>query len=119
MRKGSDIMMQDYSHIANLLGGSGVDPQKRKEIIKMVERLCNMYQDADSHAKKNAKAYQELLNRNRDLEKRLAEAVTEKPDFSKYAYLVESESYKKLEKIRKILEPDADDYDYEDYGEDR
>ena len=111
--------MQDYSRIANLLGGSGVDPQKRKEIIKMVERLCNMYQDADSRATKNAMANQELLNRNRELEKKLAEAVTGNSDFSKYAYLVESESYKKLEKIRKILEPNVDDYDYEDWGEDR
>ena len=109
-------MMQDYSRIANLLGGSGVDPQKRKEIIKMVERLCNMYQEADSRATKNAKVYQELLNRNRDLEKKLAEAVTGKPDFSKYAYLVESESYKKLEQIREIV---REDFDWEEfYGED-
>lgn len=109
-------MMQDYSRIANLLGGSGVDPQKRKEIIKMVERLCNMYQEADSRATKTAIQYQELLNRNRELEKKLAEAVTGKPDFSKYAYLVESESYKKLEQIREIV---REDFDWEEfYGED-
>lgn len=109
-------MMQDYSRIANLLGGSGVDPKKRKEILKMVERLCNMYQDADSRATKNAIAYQELLNRNRELEKKLAEAVTGKPDFGKYAYLVESDSYKKLEKIREIVK---EDFDWEEfYGED-
>ena len=110
-------MMKMYSQIANLLGGSSVDPQKRKEIIKMVERLCNMYQDADSRATKNAMMYQELLSRNRDLEKKLAEAVTGKPDFSKYTYLVESESYKKLEKIREIVKEDFDREEF--YGDDR
>lgn len=116
MGKENEIMMQDYSRIANLFGGSGVDPKKRKEILKMVERLCNMYQDADSRATKTARQYQELLNRNRDLEKKLAEAVTGKPDFGKYAYLVESESYKKLEKIREIVK---EDFDWEEfYGED-
>ena len=108
--------MQDYSRIANLLGGSGVDPKKRKEILKMVERLCSMYQDADSRATKNAMAYQELLNRNRELEKKLAEAVTGKPDFGKYAYLVESDSYKKLEQIREIVRQDTDWEEF--YGED-
>ena len=112
-------MMKMYSQIANLLGGSGVDPHKRKEIIKMVERLCNMYEEADSRATKTAREYQGLVKRNRELEKKIAESVTGKSDFSKYAYLVESESYKKLEKIREILEPDADDYDYEDWGDDR
>ena len=108
--------MQDYSRIANLLGGSGVDPKKRKEILKMVERLCSMYQDADSRATKNAMAYQEILNRNRELEKKLAEAVTGKPDFGKYAYLVESDSYKKLEQIREIVRQDTDWEEF--YGED-
>ena len=111
--------MKEYSQIANLLGGSGIDPHKRKEIIKMVERLCGMYEHADKSWTKTVEENQKLIERNRELEKKLSEVVTGKPDFGKYAYLVESESYKKLEKIREILEPDADDYDYEDYGEDR
>ena len=112
-------MMKMYSQIANLLGGSGVDPHKRKEIIRMVEKLCNMYKHADESWEKTLEENQKLIERNRELEKKLAEAVTGKSDFSKYAYLVESESYKKLEKTREILEPDADDYDYEDWGDDR
>lgn len=112
-------MLKEYSQIANLLGGSGVEPHKRKEIIRMVEKLCNMYEHADESWTKTVEENQKLIERNRELEKKLAEAVTGKPDFGKYAYLVESDSYKKLEKIREILESDADSYDYEDYGEDR
>lgn len=111
--------MKEYSQIANLLGGSGVDIKKRKEIIRIVERLCKMYQEEKGYAERTAEVNRELSDRNNELEKKLAEAVTGKPDFGKYAYLVESESYKKLEKIREILEPDASAYDYEDYGEDR
>ena len=108
---------KEYSQIANLLGGSGVDIKKRKEIIRIVERLCDMYDEEKGYAERIAKINQELYDRNSELEKKLAEAVTGKPDFGKYAYLVESESYKKLEKIREILEHDA--YDYEDWGDDR
>ena len=112
-------MMKMYSQIANLLGGSGVDPHKRKEILKMVERLCNMYEHADESWTKTAEENQKLIGRNRELEKKLAEVVTGNPDFSKYSYLLESKSYKKLEKIREILESDANDHDYEDWGDDR
>lgn len=109
-------MMQDYSRIANLLGGSGVDPKKRKEIIKIVERLCKMYEHADESWTKTVEENQKLIERNRDLEKKLTEAVTGKPDFGKYAYLVESDSYKKLEQIRDIVRQDTDWEEF--YGED-
>lgn len=85
----------------------------------MVERLCDMYEHADNSWTRTVEENQKLIERNRELEKKLAEAVTGKPDFSKYAYLVESESYKKLEKIGEILEPDSDSYDYEDWGDGR
>lgn len=111
--------MKEYSQIANLLGGSGVDIKKRKEILQIVKNLCRMYEHADESWMRNVEENQKLIERNRELEKKLAEAVTGKPDFGKYAYLVESESYKKLEKIREILEPDSDSYDYEDWGDDR
>lgn len=111
-------MLKEYSQIANLLGGSGVDIKKRKEIIRIVEKLCDMYEHANESWMRNVEENQKLIERNSELEKKLAEVVTGKPDFGKYAYLVESESYKKLEKIREILEPDADDYDYEDWGDD-
>ena len=111
--------MKEYSQIANLLGGSGVDIKKRKEILQIVKSLCQMYDHADESWTKTIEENQKLIERNRELEKKLSEAVTGKPDFGKYAYLVESESYKKLEKIREILEPNADSYDYEDWGDDR
>lgn len=111
--------MKEYSQIANLLGGSGVDSNKRKEILQIVKNLCRMYDHADNSWTRTVEENQKLIERNRELEKKLAEAVTGKPDFSKYAYLVESESHKKLEKIKDILEHDSDSYDYEDYGEDR
>lgn len=111
--------MKEYSQIANLLGGSGVDIKKRKEIIRIVERLCKMYQEEKGYSERTTKINQELSDQNRELKKQLAEAITGKPDFGKYAYLVESESYKKLEKIREILESDDDSCDYEDYGDDR
>lgn len=111
--------MKEYSQIANLLGGSGVDSHKRKEILQIVKNLCRMYDHADNSWTRTVEENQKLIERNRELEKKLAEAVAGKPDFSKYAYLVESESYKKLEKIREILEPDSDSYDYEDWGDDR
>lgn len=111
--------MKEYSQIANLLGGSGVDIKKRKEILQIVRSLCEMYEHADESWMRNVEENQKLIERNRELEKKLAEAVTGKPDFSKYAYLVESESYKKLEKIREILGTDSDAYDYEDWGDDR
>lgn len=111
--------MKEYSQIANLLGGSGVDIKKRKEILQIVKSLCQMYDHADESWTKTVNENQKLMERNRELEKQLAESVTGKPDFGKYAYLVESESYKKLEKIREILEPDADSYDYEDWEDDR
>lgn len=111
--------MKEYSQIANLLGGSGVDIKKRKEILQIVKSLCKMYDHADESWTKTVEENQKLMERNRELEKKLSEAVTGKPDFGKYAYLVESESYKKLEQIREILETNADAYDYEDYGDDR
>lgn len=111
--------MKEYSQIANLLGGSGVDIKKRKEILQIVKSLCKMYDHADESWTKTVNENQKLMERNRELEKKLSEAVTGKPDFGKYAYLVESESYKKLEQIREILETNADAYDYEDYGDDR
>lgn len=111
--------MKEYSQIANLLGGSGVDIKKRKEILQIVKSLCKMYDHADESWTKTVEENQKLMERNRELEKQLAEEVTGKPDFGKYAYLVESESYKKLEKIREILEPDSDAYDYEDWEDDR
>ena len=111
--------MKEYSQIANLLGGSGVDIKKRKEILQIVRNLCKMYDEEKDYSERTTKINQELSDRNRELEKKLAEAVTGKPDFGNYAYLVESESYKKLEKIREILEPDSDAYDYEDWGDDR
>ncbi len=100
--------MKEYSQIANLLGGSGVDIKKRKEILQIVKNLCEMYEHADESWTRNVEENQKLIERNHELEKKLAEAITGKPDFGKYAYLVESESYKKLEKIREILEPSAD-----------
>ena len=111
--------MKEYSQIANLLGGSGVDIKKRKEILQIVKNICEMCDHADKYWTKAVEENEKLIERNRELEKKLAEAVTGKPDFDKYAYIVESESYKKLEKIREILEPDSDSYDYEDWGEDR
>ena len=108
--------MKEYSQIANLLGGSGVDIKKRKEIIRIVERLCKMYQEEKGYAERTTEINQKLSDRNRELEKKLSEAVTGKPDFSKYAYLVESESYKKLEQIREIVRKDTDWEEF--YGED-
>lgn len=112
-------MLKEYSQIANLLGGSGVDPHKRKEILQMVKRLCRIYDEEKGYAERMTEINLELSNLNRELEKKLAEAVTGKPDFNKYAYLVESESHKKLEKIREILSSNSDSYDYEDWGDDR
>jgi uncharacterized damage-inducible protein DinB len=110
-------MMQDYSRIANLLGGSGVDPKKRKEIMKMVEKIFNMYGEECAANEKLRDAISELNRKKKELERQLAEAVTGKQDFKKYARLVESKSYEKLEKIREILT--EEDFDWEDfYGED-
>lgn len=110
-------MTQDYSRIANLLGGSGVDPKKRKEILKMVERISNLYSEEYATNKRLRDVISELSKKKQELEKQLAEAVTGERDFQKYAYLVESESYKKLEKIREILA--EEDFDWEKfYGED-
>ena len=113
--------MSQYSRsqLANILGKSHIDKQFRKDILDMFERIDRRLEDAERLNDSYSETVIKLQEENYQLKKQLAEVVTGKPDFGKYAYLVESESYKKLEKIREILEPDADAYDYEDWGDDR
>ena len=107
------------SRLANILGKSHIDKQFRKDILDMFERVERRLEEAERLNDSYSETVIKLQDENYQLKKHLAETVTGKPDFGKYAYLVESESYKKLEKIREILEPDADAYDYEDWGDDR
>lgn len=105
------------SQLANILGKSHIDRMFRKDILDMFEIVERRLEEAERLNDSYSETVIKLQDENYDLKKKLAETVTGNPDFGKYAYLVESESYKKLEKIREILSSDS--YDYEDYGEDR
>ncbi len=113
--------MSQYSRsqLANILGKSHIDRMFRKDILDMFEIVERRLEEAERLNNSYSETVIKLQDENYELKKKLAEVVTGKPDFGKYAYLVESESYKKLEKIREILEPDADSYDYEDWEDDR
>lgn len=110
--------MDSRSKLANILGKSHIDRLFRKDILDMFERVERRLEEAERLNDSYSKTVIKLQDENFQLKKNLAEAVTGKPDFGKYAYLVESESYKKLEKIREILENDADSYGYEDWEDD-
>lgn len=110
--------MDSRSRLANILGKSHIDRQFRRDILDMFERVERRLKEAERLNDSYSKTVIMLQDENFQLKKNLAEAVTGKPDFGKYAYLVKSESYKKLEKIREILENDADSYDYGDWEDD-
>lgn len=110
--------MSQYSRsqLANILGKSHIDKQFRKDILDMFERVDCRLQEAEQSNKRYSETVIKLQDENYQLKKQLAEAVTGKPDFGRFAYLVESDSLKKLEQIREIVKPD---FDWEDFmGED-
>lgn len=111
--------MDSRSRLANILGKSHIDKQFRKDILDMFERVERKLEEAERLNDSYSETVIKLQDENYQLKKQLAETVTGKPDFGKYAYLVESESHKKLEKIKEILEFDSDAYDYDDWEDDR
>ena len=90
--------MDNRSRLANILGKSHIDKQFRKDILDMFERVERKLEEAERLNDSYSETVIKLQDENYQLKKHLAETVTGKPDFGKYAYLVESESYKKLEK---------------------
>lgn len=108
--------MDRRSRLANILGKSNIDKQFRKDILDMFERVDRRLEDAERLNDSYSETVIKLQDENYQLKKQLAEVVTGKPDYSKFAYLVESDSYKKLEQIREIVERRDN---WEDYmGED-
>lgn len=104
------------SRLANILGKSHIDKQFRKDILEMFERVDRRLQEAELLNDSFAETVIKLQDENYQLKKQLAEVVTGKPDYSKFAYLVESDSYKKLEQIREVVKQDTDWEEF--YGED-
>ena len=96
------------SRLANILGKSHIDRMFRKDILDMFERVERRLEEAERLNDSYSETVIKLQDENYDLKKKLAEAVTENPNFGKYAYLLESESFKKLEKIREILCEDVE-----------
>ena len=110
--------MSQYSRsqLANILGKSHIDKQFRKDILDMFERVDHRLQEAEQSNQRYSETVIKLQDENYQLKKQLAEVVTGKPDFGNFAYLVESDSYKKLEQIREIVRQDTDWEEF--YGED-
>lgn len=110
--------MSQYSRsqLANILGKSHIDKQFRKEILDMFERVDRRLEEAERLNDSYSETVVRLEDENYQLKKQLAEVVTGKPDFGNFAYLVESDSYKKLEQIREIVRQDTDWEEF--YGED-
>lgn len=104
------------SRLANILGKSHIDKQFRKDILDMFERVERRLEDAERLNDSYSETVIKLQDENYQLKKQLAEVVTGKPDFGNFAYLVESDSYKKLEQIREIVRQDTDREEF--YGED-
>ena len=110
--------MSQYSRsqLANILGKSHIDKQFRKDILDMFERVDRRLGEAERLNNSYSETVIKLQEENYQLKKQLAEAITGKHDFGNFAYLVESDSYKKLEQIREIVERRDN---WEDYmGED-
>ena len=110
--------MNEYSRsrLANILGKSHIDKQFRKDILDMFERVDHRLEEAKQSNQRYSETVIKLQDENYQLRKQLAEAVTGKPDFGRFAYLVESDSLKKLEQIREIV---SHEDNWEDYmGED-
>ena len=82
----------------------------------MFERVGRRLEDAERLNDSYSETVIKLQDENYQLKKQLAEVVTGKPDFGNFAYLVESDSYKKLEQIREIVRQDTDWEEF--YGED-
>jgi len=110
--------MSQYSRsqLANILGKSHIDKQFRKDILDMFERVDRRLEEAERLNDSYSETVIKLQDENYQLKKQLAEVVTGKPDFGNFAYLVESDSYKKLEQIRDIVRQDTDWEEF--YGED-
>ena len=108
--------MDNRSRLANILGKSNIDKQFRKDILDMFERVGRRLEDAERLNDSYSETVIKLQDENYQLKKQLAEVVTGKPDFGNFAYLVESDSYKKLEQIREIVRQDTDWEEF--YGED-
>ena len=104
------------SRLANILGKSHIDKQFRKDILDMFAIVDRRLEEAERLNKSYSETVTKLQEENYQLKKQLAEAVTGKPDFGKFAYLVESNSLKKLEQIREIVRQDTDWEEF--YGED-
>ena len=108
--------MDNRSRLANILGKSNIDKHFRKEILDMFERVGRRLEEAEQSNERFSETVVKLQDENYQLKKQLAEVVTGKPDFGNFAYLVESDSYKKLEQIREIVRQDTDWEEF--YGED-
>ena len=110
--------MSQYSRsqLANILGKSHIDKKFRKDILDMFERVERKLEEAERLNDSYSETVIKLQDENYQLKKQLAEAVTGKPNFGRFAYLVESDSLKKLEQIREIVRQDTDWEEF--YGED-
>lgn len=109
-------MSKIYSQVANLLGKSGADSHSRKEILNLIKHFDSLKGFTEDENQRLRETVISLQDKVYHLEQDLATAVTGSKNFDKFAYLVNSESYKKLEKIKEILDEGTDWEEF--YGED-
>ena len=113
---------QIKSSIGNILGKSEIDKIFRKQIIDLVDELIKSVtsvQYENSRLRNTIKGQENLIKSQSDIIREREKAIKETDDFKKFSAFVETESYKKLEEIRKILngEDNGDEY-WDDYNED-
>lgn len=113
---------QIKSSIGNILGKSEIDKTFRKQIIDLVDELIKSVknvQDENIRLRNTIKGHENLIRSQSNMIREREKAIKETDDFKKFSAFVETQSYLKLEEIRKILEggDDGDEY-WDDYNED-
>lgn len=109
---------QIKSSIGNILGKSEIDKTFRKQIIDLVDELIKSIasvQYENSRLRNTIKGQENLIQSQTNIIREREKAIKETDDFKKLSTFVETESYKKLEEIRKILNGDEC---WDDYNED-